>query len=48
MELYCADIELYRARLLRDRDTLERAAKRIERWQYGRRRAQLNDARAFC
>lgn len=48
MELYCADIELYRARLLRDRDALERAAKRIERWQYGRRRAELNDARAFC
>jgi hypothetical protein len=47
MELYAADVELYRARLLRDHDALERAAKRIERWQYGRRRAELVDARAF-
>ena len=45
MPLFMADILLYRARLFRDRDALEDAAKLIEETGYGRRKEELEDAR---
>jgi hypothetical protein len=46
MPLFQADVQLYRARLFRDRDALADARRRIEKHGYGRRLEELADAEA--
>jgi tetratricopeptide (TPR) repeat protein len=46
MPLYLADIHLHRARLFRDRAELAKARELIEKYGYGRRKEELEDAEA--
>ena len=46
MPLFMADVHLHRARLFRDKAELAKAAELIQKHKYGRRQAELEDARA--
>ena len=48
MGLHQADVQLYRARLFRDREALAAARRLIEEHGYGRRLGELEDAEAVA
>lgn len=44
MPLFQADVQLYRARLFKDKEALVEARRLIEKYRYGRRLEELADA----
>ena len=46
MQLHLADVHLHRARLFRDKNELKQAHNLIEKYRYGRRKPELEDANA--